>query len=58
MDRDERETVKIMEFVQDRQNPFDLEKVPDELINITSGQVASQKISQAFWKMEKSEMQM
>ncbi|KAK1890858.1 Protein cft1 [Dissostichus eleginoides] len=45
MDRDERETIKIMEFVQDRQNPFDLEKVPDELINITSGQVASQKVA-------------
>ncbi|KAJ4928896.1 hypothetical protein JOQ06_004518 [Pogonophryne albipinna] len=45
MDRDEREIKKIMEFVQDRQNPFDFEKVPDELINITSGQVASQNVA-------------
>ncbi|XP_056138321.1 uncharacterized protein tdrd12 [Lampris incognitus] len=45
MDRDEREIAQIMEFVQDRQNPFDLEKIPDELINIASGQVASQKVT-------------
>ena len=34
-----------MEYVKDRQNPFDLNTVPDELINITSGQVASQKVA-------------
>ena len=34
-----------MEYVQDRQNPFDLDTVPDELINIASGQVASQKVA-------------
>ena len=45
MDRDERDIVQIMEFMQDRQNPFDLEKVPAELINIANGQVASQQVT-------------
>ena len=27
------------------QNPFDLDTVPDELVNITTGQVASQKVA-------------
>lgn len=31
--------------MQDRQNSFDLEKVPAELINIASGQVASQQVT-------------
>lgn len=45
MDRDERDIVQMMEFMQDRQNPFDLEKGPAELINIASGQVASQQVT-------------
>ena len=44
MDRDERDIHKIMEAVEQRQNPFDLDNIPEELINIASGQVASEKV--------------
>lgn len=45
MDRDERDIQKIMETVEQRQNPFDLDSIPEELINIASGQVASEKVA-------------
>ncbi len=45
MDRDERHIHKIMEAVEKRQNPFDLDSIPEELINIASGQVASEKFA-------------
>ncbi len=45
MDRDERHIQKIMEAVEQRQNPFDLDSIPEELINIASGQVASEKVA-------------
>ncbi len=45
MDRDERHIQKIMEAVEKRQNPFDLDSIPEELINIASGQVASEKFA-------------
>ena len=45
MDRDERDIQKIIEAVEQKQNPFDLDSVPEELINIASGQVASEKVA-------------
>ena len=49
---------KIMEAVEQKQNRFDLDSVPEELINIASGQVASelQKSSQTSFKMVQSRM--
>ncbi|KAI4799577.1 hypothetical protein KUCAC02_016826 [Chaenocephalus aceratus] len=45
MDRDEGDIQKIMEAVEQKQNPFDLDSIPEELINIASGQVASEKVA-------------
>ena len=43
--RDEADIQKIMEIVETNQNPFDLESVPGGLVNIISGQVASEKVA-------------
>lgn len=43
--RDEQDVTKIVEYVSNTQNPFDLCTVPDELVNIATGQVASQEVS-------------
>ena len=45
MARDEQDVIKIVESVAESQNPFDLDTVPDELVNITTGQVASREVS-------------
>ena len=45
MASDEQDVMKIVEYVAESQNPFDLDKVPDELVNITTGQVASCEVS-------------
>jgi len=45
MARYERDVVKIEEYVRSTQNPYDLETVPDELVNVTTGQVASREVS-------------
>ena len=45
MARDEQAVIKIVEYVAESQNPFDLDTVPDELVNITTGQVASREVS-------------
>ena len=45
MARDEQDVIKIVEYVAESQNPFDLDTVPDELVNITTGQVALRKVS-------------
>ena len=45
MTRDEQDVIKIVEYVAESQNPFDLDTVPDELVNITTGQVASREVS-------------
>ena len=45
MARDEQHVMKIVEYVAESQNPFDLDTVPDELVNITTGQVASREVS-------------
>ena len=34
-----------MDLIEDKQNPFDVEKVPEELINIVTGQVASEEVA-------------
>ena len=47
-ERDERDIQKIMEAVEQRQNPFDLESIPEELINIASVQVASEKVAKGL----------
>ena len=39
--RDEQHVIKTVEYVSESQNPFDLDTVPDELVNITTRQVAS-----------------
>ena len=45
MARDEQDVIKIVEYVAESQNPFDVDTVPDELVNITTGQVASREVS-------------
>ena len=45
MARDEQHVMKIVEYVAESQNPFDLDTVPGELVNITTGQVASREVS-------------
>ena len=45
MARYEQDVIKIVEYVAESQNPFDLDTVPDELVNITTGQVASREVS-------------
>lgn len=45
MARDEQDVTKILEFVSNAQNPFDLDTVPNELVNIATGQIASQEVS-------------
>ena len=45
MARDEQNVIKIVEYVAESQNPFGLDTVPDELVNITTGQVASREVS-------------
>ena len=45
MARDEQDVIKIVEYIAESQNPFDLDRVPDELVNITTGQVASREVS-------------
>ena len=41
----EQDVIKIVEYVAESQNPFDRDTVPDELVNITTGQVASREVS-------------
>ena len=45
MARDEQDVIKIVEYVAESQNPFDVDAVADELVNITTGQVASREVS-------------
>ena len=45
MARDGQHVMKIVEYVAESQNPFDLDTVPDELVNITTGQEASREVS-------------
>ena len=45
MARDEQDVIKIVEYVAESHNPFDLDTVPDELVNITTGQVALREVS-------------
>ena len=44
MAMDEQDVINIVEYVAESQNPFDLDTVPDELVNITTGQVASLEV--------------
>ena len=46
MTRDENDVQKIQETIQAKQNPFDLDTVPSDLINIVSGQVADAKVTE------------
>ncbi len=41
----EQDVIKIVEYVAESQNPFDLDTVPDEFVNITTGQVALREVS-------------
>ena len=45
MARNEQHVMKIVEYVAESQIPFDLDTVPDELVNITTGQVSSREVS-------------
>ena len=45
MGRDAQDVINIVEYVAESQNPFDLDTVPDELVNITTGQVALREVS-------------
>ena len=42
---DEQDVIRIVEYVAESHNPIDLDTVPDELVNITTGQVASREVS-------------
>ena len=46
--RDERDVCRIMDAAQQYQNPFDLNTVPSELINISTGHVASAEVSRSL----------
>ena len=54
MARDEQDVIKIVEYVAESQNQFDLDTVPDELANITTGQVALREVSIGFGKFPQS----
>lgn len=45
MDRDERDVQKIIATVVEMQNSFNLDSIPNELVNIVTGQVASEKVA-------------
>ena len=42
------ELIEIMEIVEQNQNPFDLDSVPAELVNIVTGQVAYVKVTKGL----------
>ena len=44
----EQDVIKIVEYVVESQNPFDLDTVPGELVNITTGQIAAREVSVGF----------
>ena len=46
--RDESDVVKVTEVLKQNQNPFDLNTVPSELINIITGQVATTEVTQSL----------
>jgi hypothetical protein len=46
--KDECDVCKIMEAALMCQNPFDLETVPAQMINIASGQVASTEVCKSL----------
>ena len=41
----EQDVIKIVEYVVESQNPFDLHTVPGELVNVTTGQIAPREVS-------------
>lgn len=45
MEMGENDVSKIMQYLESSQNPFDLDTVPNELANITTGQVATAEVS-------------
>lgn len=48
MARDEADVCKIVETASQYQNPFDLDTVPSDLINIATGRVASNDVAQSL----------
>jgi len=47
--KDQRDVQAIKDFVKEQcQDPFDTENVPDTLVNITSGQVASKEVEESM----------
>ena len=48
MARDEKDVRQIMEIAENCQNPFDLDSVPPQLINIITGQVASEAVEKSL----------
>ena len=48
MARYEQDVIKIVEYVAESQKQFDLDTVPDELVNITTGQITSREVSIGF----------
>ena len=42
---DEQDVINIVEYVAESHNPFDLDTVPGELVNVTTGQVTSREVS-------------
>ena len=55
--KDELDVARIMDVASQCQNPFDLQTVPSELINISTGHVASDELSNSLctvhsWKRQ------
>lgn len=46
--KDEEDVSKIVEYLSQCQNPFDLDSVPAELMNISTGQVASEGVRKSL----------
>lgn len=47
--RDKADVIAIKEYVKDHcQNPFDLENIPNELVNITTGQIANKVVEESL----------
>jgi hypothetical protein len=46
--RDEADVIRIMETITQNENPFDLQTVPPDLINIVSGQVATSDVADSL----------
>jgi hypothetical protein len=55
--KDSAEVERLMTYVSERQNPFEVASVPKELINIVTGKVANSEIEKALTTLESNGQQ-